>query len=362
MAVLKDLWDLVAALSQLKSVLPIVLPVLLPYFRRWYYKNQSKQDPISLSTTTAFLIAVLVGNAVWQVVYSGGFDTRYGSFSWSIPENIITATKSRIQTTGEVLASRLAKLRPLSEEDAILTEKLGSLDGRVLYTLYGPRTLIDCLWCEPGLPLSYLMFSAPAIVFPYLVACGSMLAATSSEDRNIRQWRLLGLCTIAIAAGVDLFTYMTPRTANQNRNAKQPSDIEWVYWNRLQLRALYLSLHSLVFAVALFLAGTRRMFVVGPSAHSRLMALNSKLDESLRDLTYDNMARQVIHENPLYRAKQEEHWQQYWADQDELNRVLDENPAVRQAKDNAKQRVNIPKTQRRAHEFLSNFPPNRSSS
>lgn len=67
----------------------------------------------------------------------------------------------------------------LSNYDTQLLEHLKTRDGRLLYAMYGPTPLIECVWCSVGEPMSYLYYMIPKIAWPHLLHTAVLGLATS---------------------------------------------------------------------------------------------------------------------------------------------------------------------------------------
>ena len=119
-----------------------------------------------------------------------------------LPTNIFRVTQSRLQTSGGVLLTRLAAIRPITESEQNLRQVFddGGLDARLLYARFGPSILTSCPFAHPGdidASTTYSFYAAPALLAPHLLHLLALGVATSRSLSGIEGSRWRTMATIA---------------------------------------------------------------------------------------------------------------------------------------------------------------------
>ncbi|KAA8914104.1 hypothetical protein TRICI_003001 [Trichomonascus ciferrii] len=344
MGILNDVLYYYEVAQQFRGVVVFVLPFVLPWLRKvWNGEGRGPAKPVGRKTWA--LIGVLLAVSVLQVYY----------WKKTIEENVFWETGSRMQTSGEVLGSRLKKLRQrdyLGEQEELMISRFATDVGRALYTVYGTDAYMNCEWCEvTDGGVSLLIYSLPSILCPYLINLFGTLVATGGLDRNARQWRLSGVIVSFVAMLLDVYTVFTfPYDAN--RRAKVPRLIQWLHWDRHNHRTMWLCGFNVALGLVLYLSASGRFYHVDVSVHSQLKDVSKQLDDSVRLLSYTSMSKDAVDRNALYRQHEHDFWSTYWQEQDKLNEEIEDDFRVKDAKESAKQRVNLNASRRLAADFF----------
>lgn len=344
MGILNDLLYYYEVAQQFRGIVVFVLPFVLPWLRK-IWNGEGRGPAKRVGGKTWGLIGVLVAISVVQVYY----------WKAAIEENVILETGSRMQTSGEVLGTRLKKLRGrdyLGEQEELMISRFATDIGRALYTVYGTDAFMNCEWCEIGDGgVSLLIYSLPNILGPYLINLLGTLIATGGMDRNARQWRLSGVTVSFVAMFLDVYTVFT-FPYDVNRHAKVPRLIQWFHWDRHNHRTVWLCGYNVALGLLIYLSASGRFYHVDVSVHSQIKDISKQLDDSVRMLSYSSMSKDAITRNDLYRQHENDFWSTYWQEQDNLNHKIEDDFRVKDAKESAKQRVNLNASRRLAADFF----------
>ena len=213
------------------------------------WKRQAKRITASAWWTTGVIVAGLVLSAVGLLTATAVYTD----------ENIIASTGSRMVTSGSVIETRLAAARPLTSVDQTLLGLFRSQSARILYTLFGPKPLVECTWCERGednhLDRTLLLwYSLPAIAMPYLcqLVIVGLATVASTTPRALRFYA--SLCTVL--AG--LWEFYTLATFDLTRNAAtvDPRQVHWVHWTLSVQRNIGFAVVQLAMAAVIYLTAS----------------------------------------------------------------------------------------------------------
>lgn len=338
-----------------KTLLPVLLPVLVPKVWAWFTKARSKKSvrPLSLGGAVACLALLLT--AVVQLVYGGivtvpgvGVVAQFGA-----PENVILATASRLETDGDVVRGRLAKLRglaatALAPADARVATRFGTLEQAYMYARFGP----DYLWCEycEG-PSSFEYYAMPATILPYVANAAVVLACTVSPNRYVKQLRLSALGALALLLGLQVA--VTARVPTKQDGITAAHALRWFYWEIRGLRTTLLVVYNVVLAGAVYLAAVGRLFDSDEPPAERVAALNARLQSILAQEQIATLSRSVSSTVSPYR----ERYLAYWKARMRSVDAARETPAVAEAVDDARTRINEKKYRSQMHAYLDTFMP-----
>ena len=245
------------------------------------------------------------------------------------PENIFTQTGSRIQTPTDVLFTRLATIRPdkaLTATDNALRRRLASLDGRCLYLAYGPSTSADCGFCNSDDPQSYLYYTLPIILLPYILNFCALGLATSSTiaGKEGSRWRTPAVIVGAVAALADCYFF---GSYNWQANARvaRAEELDHFYWRMRIFRGLTIALIDAGFAGLLWGSSTNRVFIVPPSSAERLEHVTRILETTRGKLGAVGIVRNVMVRDESMRRKGEAYWKR---EGDVMREVMDEREVI----------------------------------
>ena len=305
------------------GMLPLLLPLLKPLailigpaplfylYRSWQSKPATiRQNRRPLPFQSLVAIVILCGTPLAYVcVYFLG------------TENIFSLTNARFITSPSVIQTRLAKIRPLTQDDQILLERLGtSLSERLNYAIYGPSPLTHCTWCQTtrtdvngqitvGDATMYLLFSLPQIIFPYLVHAFILGLTTtpfltsSQISRDLRTYMsyVLGLLLAAelwILATFDI---------NINSSATELRDVIWLHWDLQSFRYTILSITSLIQAAIIYVVETG-LIVPPPSMEDRLFQFGVIEENVTQRMRLARTVRGIIMKNSEWRLRSLRWW------------------------------------------------------
>jgi hypothetical protein len=339
---MSNLWE---TAKQFQGLAWFLAPVVIPKVYKFMVQRRRSARPLPFNIGLTVLCLMMM--AACQIIISGGISIGRFSASWSLPENVIVLTESRIWTSGDVIGSRLAALN--KRVDTVLIERLISQEGRLLYAMYGPA-VSECKWCDIQNPNSLLMYSIPTILLPYMINAVVVLISTTVWTRETNQWRGTTIVWLALLAMFDLYSYVRYPVSN-NLATRLAGDVDWFLWRKTMSRGLILAVYNLVVAGIFYLSGTGWVYNMGELPEHRIMRLYQQLDHSLGKLKIAGMLRLLVGENDDYRDKYVAHWtsrQQSW---DEL--LGDDE--VKEALECARLNINLKRTRQEADEFVNAY-------
>lgn len=179
-----------------------------------------------------------------------------------MPENFFKMTETRLsRSTTEVVFNRLEKIRPLTELDLILKEKLRSKEGRLFYAAYGPDPLKYCSWCAPDSSsdyFRYLIAGVAAIHIAHMFVIGIVTSSTTIDNPDGAYFRTYA--TIAGLAIAAIETYALGNfSPNVNAIAITPADVKWRYWDAIFYRGIAIAVVDSLLGYVIYLSATRRI-------------------------------------------------------------------------------------------------------
>lgn len=263
--------------SSIKSLViffgPMLLPKAIGLYRsvRNNASSQQQRKPIiPLRHRPLLAILILVFAALALAI------TALPIFS---PENIFTITRSNPSSSNNLIATRLATLRPLTPRDAVLHDKFESKASKLLYYKYGPDVLAECPFCSSQDPTTYLVYALPSILLPHLVSAVVIGLATSDAITGPegRQFRVLATYAAGALAAADIYFAVTWDHVTSNEKARVLAEIDFFFWTSRRWRQLALALTQVVLAGAVYVACTNRFFVVGPTVSARIDAVREAM-------------------------------------------------------------------------------------
>jgi hypothetical protein len=235
------------------------------------------------------------------------------SFPHFTPENIFKRTKSRLQIEPRVLFARLHLLRPLTEEDELLQDKfLKNATNKLLYLVFGPDTLLKCIWCttSDGVSdnLNYFLYSVPKILAPHLAHLAVLGLATSSlvgpEGSRFRIHATIAGLVLTVAEMWYLGTY----DITQNKRAKTLGEIEFVHWRIHTARYISFVAVDMLLGAVLWLTSTNRWLARPPSMAQRLESTTKQAEEVVHKLRALGLLSNSINRQSALRGVREEYW------------------------------------------------------
>ena len=185
-----------------------------------------------------------------------------------------------------------------------------SLESRLLYFAYGPDAIANCLFCNSDEPKSYLYFSIPSILAPYLLHIMALGLATSSTlaGKEASIWRTQA--TIAGAAMAFMEIYLLASYNHKlNLSSTRLSDIDFFHWKLRTYRGVGIAVVDAFLAFLLFLSSTNRAFVTPLSNAERLEGATRTLETANRKLHAMGITRNVVVRDDTLRKKTEAYWE-----------------------------------------------------
>ena len=278
------------------------------------------------------------------------------TFPYFAPENIFITTSSRLQTSNDVLFTRLSLLRQdsplggfLTEEDQLLKPKLASLDSRLLYLTYGPDVLTNCPFCVSDEPLSYLYYALPSLLLPHVLHAFALGFATSSAigGKETNRWRTLA-ASFGIALAVVECWLFSSYDWKANARAVRPEQYVHFYWRMRIVRGVAIAAVDLLMAYLLYLASTNRFFVVPPSHNEKMEAAMRLLDAAKGKMNAVGIIRNVTVRDEALRRKGELYWKR---EGQIMGEVMDEREVVEGVRNALSGRVHISKVEEDARKY-----------
>lgn len=221
-----------------------------------------------------------------------------------LPENIILKTSSAIQTPKSILLARLSYLRPITEYDQKLLQRLKILDGRLLYVLYGPSALVLCEWCEIKTPETFLYYTIPHILLYYLVNIGIIRLSTSIIFKGV--WELWGKSASIITFFLFILELIVLNIYDWKSNAYISSlDIDWIHWKLNKYRSFLMIIIDLSVAFIIWLIDINVWHHI-PNEKEQLIFSINNLEESINCIdTLVIMKRALVKDVTLQKQKME---------------------------------------------------------
>ncbi|KTW26032.1 hypothetical protein T552_03301 [Pneumocystis carinii B80] len=197
-----------------------------------------------------------------------------------LPENIILKTSSEIQTSEITLIARLARLRRITEYDQKLLSRLKTLDGRLLYILYGPSTLSLCEWCEIETPLTFLYYTIPHVFLYYILNLGIIyLSISILSEKNRKLLRKLIFIILFVFFIMELIM-LNIYDWKSNAYINSALDIDWIHWNLKKYRLFLMIILNLSVAFIIWVININTLYQT-PNKEKQLIFSINNLEESI---------------------------------------------------------------------------------
>ncbi|KAF2256115.1 hypothetical protein BU26DRAFT_414421 [Trematosphaeria pertusa] len=227
------------------------------------------------------------------------------------PENVFVKTQGRLQTEPSVLFTRLRMLRELTGEDEALKAKFARVQNRLLYFVYGPDTLLNCVWCTTGDgddQRNFFLYSLPKILTPHIAHLVVLGLATSSlvgseGSRFHIHATIAGLVMVVVEAW-----YLGTYDITMNKRAKVLQDIDFVHWRIRFLRYMSFAAVDGTLGAVLWLTSTNRWLAKPPSMAERIETTTRQAEETMHKLRALGLLTNSINRDPALRGVREEYW------------------------------------------------------
>ncbi|EMR09887.1 hypothetical protein PNEG_01648 [Pneumocystis murina B123] len=225
--------------------------------------------PLSKSTIRA--ISFLFLSSLFFLIFE---------LSLFFPENIILKTSSGIQTPEITLIARLTRLRRITEYDWKLLHRLKSLNGRLLYVLYGPSTLGLCEWCEIETPSTFLYYTIPHVFLCYLVNLGIIYLSISVLSEKIGKLLKKLIFIILFLFFILELIMLNIYDWKSNAYINSASNINWIHWNLKKYRLFLIVTLNLSVAFIIWVINTNILYQI-PNKERQLIFSINNLEESI---------------------------------------------------------------------------------
>ncbi|KAI9801393.1 MAG: hypothetical protein M1825_003372 [Sarcosagium campestre] len=286
---------------------PMLIPKLISYIRskRSAASSRSaseKSHPIPLPARAHNSLNILYVSAVIALI---------STLPYFAPLNIFRLTNSRLQIPVDVLFTRLAYLSPpTSSALQALKPKLLSMESRLLYLMHGPDPLLHCPFCSSDDPNSYIYYSLPSLLAPHLAHLFILGLATSPAigGASPGKWRTQAAILGALLPVIDMYL-LGAYDHRANLRATILNNIDFYHWRMRITRGLIIAASDLVLALLIYLAATRRAFVVLPTLAERIEDSTRALELASRKLHALGVTRNAVVRDDALRAKTQLYWE-----------------------------------------------------
>lgn len=323
---------------------PFLLPRLISFYRAQRIAAKTSPVPIQATPASAFRgLNVLFISALFALISSLPF------FS---PENIFSVTSSRLQTSNDVLFTRLGLIRPnsaLTNSDSLLKPRLASLEARCLYLTYGPDVLTNCPFCLSDEPTTYFYYALPSILLPHVLHLLALGMATSSaiSGKYGSRWRTLALVGAITLAFVDCYLFGS-YDWKANARVIRPEHLDHFYWRMRNMRGIAICLCDAVLAVLLWAASTNRVFAIPPNTGERTEAATKVLENVRGRLGAIGIIRNVVVRDEGLRRRNEAYWRK---EGQVMSEVMDEREVVEGVRSALSGRISMTKVEEEAKTY-----------
>ncbi|PSR78805.1 hypothetical protein BD289DRAFT_416262 [Coniella lustricola] len=292
----------------IRSLLIFFGPMLVPKAITWYRtaRNAPKaaRKPVVALPRASLLVILLLSFSALTLF-------TLGAVPRLAPENLFTLTRSNPTTSNNLLASRLATLRPLTERDErIIHTKFESKASKLLYYKYGPDALANCPFCTSQDPTTYLLYAIPAVAIPHLLNAVLVGVSTSLTltGKAGAQWRSLATYAAASVAIIDFYALSQWDHVSGNEKARILAEVFFFHWTARTMRFLALAGLQLTLAGVLYLSSTNRMFVPATTASERIDTITAALGVVNMRIRSANVLKNTVARDADLRAIDVSYW------------------------------------------------------
>lgn len=326
---------------------PILIPKAISYYRSLRAASRNHNLPIR-PTPPSVRLALLILLAFVTVCI-------IKSLPVFAPENLFTATDSRLQIPVDVLFNRILAGRPdnvLTRRDEALRGKFVNLESRLLYFQYGPAVLAECPFCNSDDPRSYFYYAVPSLIWPHIANLFVLAFVTSPSltGRHGASWRSFTTIAAGCLALLDIYL-VNSYNPQVNARATRLRDIDFFFWSMRTYRLLALATLDAGLGCLLFLSSTNRAFVQLPSTAERIEGVNRGLMAVKSKLS----ALGIVKNTALRDEELRQRSQAYWTHEVRLmSEVMEEREVIEGVNDALSNRINIQEITRDANAYAEN--------
>ncbi|PYI10352.1 hypothetical protein BO78DRAFT_404134 [Aspergillus sclerotiicarbonarius CBS 121057] len=324
--------------NSIKSVFiffaPIIIPRAINYYRSLRVALATRPPPRAVPQDASRGLNVLFCAITLFFCLSLPFNPHAPS------QSIFTLTHSRINTSTDIIFSRLARLRPdetLTAADALLKSKFTSVGARKVYLRFGPDTLTQCAFCSLDNLHTYALYHLPFHVFiPHLFHLAIIGLATSAPfaGPDASKWRKAFTIMAVSLALLDVYIVMTYdpmqyASAAVRAGVAIPSS---AYYQLGLLRPLVFAVFDGVCALLVYVSATRRFFFAPPSQADQVdqcvsASLNA-LSGTTSKLHAVSVARNAVVRDKVLKDRDDAYWRTVVAmnvDNPALKEIIEED-------------------------------------
>ncbi|TGO28182.1 hypothetical protein BPAE_0031g00480 [Botrytis paeoniae] len=331
----------------IKSIVIFFGPLILPKAIGYYRSQRAAPQAHGLTVRP---VPPNVSRAL-TILFISSLAFLIKTFPTFTTPSLFTLTQSRLQIPTDVLFTRLQTLRPtgLTPTDEVLKNAFTSKESRLLYLKYGPDTMINCLFCNPEDPPSYLLYSLVSIVIPHLFNLCVLALATSTlfigKEANI--WRGKATTLAGAIAILDIYFVIQYKHTN-NATALRLEEIDHFYWNMQLYRNIALAALDGLVGWLLYLSSTNRAFLTPPATAEKIEAATRIIDQARGKLNGVALMRNTTVRDKDLRGKVNEYWVR---EANVMSEVLETREVVDGVRNALEGRVDLVAVQRDADAF-----------
>lgn len=274
-----------------------------------------------------------------------------------IPTNIFRLTQSRLSTSGGVLLTRTAAIRPVRPFDEKLREVFdaGGLEAQLLYCKFGPDVVATCPFAQPGkvdTNLSYLLYAAPTILAPHLLHLFALGIATSRSLAGIEGARWRTVATIAgIVLSVAEFWIIANYDDRPNARSTRLSEVDFIYWKMQVWRGLAIAGLDGILGLVIWLQATGRAFLAPKPMSERLLDHARALDAIFGKVRGIGTVRNATMRDAVLRKKLDD----YWIKESEVMKDVLEQPEVLKAQRKVLEKIDVGRAAHEADAYIESL-------
>ena len=259
-------------------------------------------------------------------------------------------TKTDLNTHPADLFPALSTYRNLTSTDAALRTALANVDNRLLYAWIGPTPLLDCTWCTPSVPKSYLLYALPRLLLLHVAHAVFIGVVTSSYfGRFGAYWRFhASLLMLALPA------YEVWRLGGFAENipsliGQKEGQTVFHFWRMRMVRFVGFAVIDAMLGLLVWLSATRRWKFgwEGYVVEERIEESLKKMHAATTLMQASGLLKQTVMRDPELRGECVE----WWAREDTRGRELMGDEEVMQVrKERLSDGVNLDSLRKEAEE------------
>jgi hypothetical protein len=186
------------------------------------------------------------------------------------------------------------------------------MQNRLIYLVYGPDTLMNCIWCstpEGNDTLNFFLYSLPKIVTPHIFHLAVLGLATSSiigsEGSRFRTHAAIAGLVLMVVEAWFLGTY----DIAANKKARVLQELDFTHWRVRVIRFIAFALVDGALGLVLWLTSTNRWLAKPINIAERLEMTTRQAEETTHKLRALGLLTNSSRRDPALRRINEEYWQ-----------------------------------------------------